>query len=499
MWPASWNRRRVRSTTAWPRCRSEAVGSSPSFTRSRRPVAILAISSPGVITSTAPCVSEPRSGSPIPGHADRRLPRPPPSVAGERQWCRCDSCDRAVRRLRRTRPRRSPSRRGRSGRLVALVAVLALGATACSYTADLTQLTSAVPRPVVGRARRRRQRARPARRRHPPHRRAAEQDVEDAAERGRSRSRTIASTTTPASTSAPWSARCTTDLDKGEIARGRVDDHAAVRAQRDAQRRQDRAPQAARDRARRAARAPLHEGADPRALPQPRVLRKRLVRRPERGAALLRHAREHAHARADRAARRADPGARGLQPVRRAAARAEPAQRGARQDGRVRIRDEGRRSRRRSAQPLGLHPRADDNHIRAPYFVAAGRAVRPLAQAVRRDDRRSPPPPVHRRARDPHDARSGPPAAGAESALDHVLVDPAHDPSGALVSIEPTTGHVVAYVGGRDFYGSEPYAQFDLASQGRRQAGSTFKPFVLAAALEEHIPLVAHVLRARRR
>ena len=70
-----------------------------------------------------------------------------------------------------------------------------------------------------------------------------------------------------------------------------------------------------------------------------------------------------------------------------------------------------------------------------------------------------------------------------------MLVDPAHDPAGALVSIEPTTGHVVAYVGGRDFYGSAPYAQFDLASQGRRQAGSAFKSFVLAAALIEHVPL----------
>jgi penicillin-binding protein 1A len=77
----------------------------------------------------------------------------------------------------------------------------------------------------------------------------------------------------------------------------------------------------------------------------------------------------------------------------------------------------------------------------------------------------------------------------AESAVNHVLVDPAHDPAGSLVSIEPKSGHVVAYVGGHDFYGSAPYAQFDLASQGQRQAGSAFKPFVLAAAIDEHIPL----------
>ena len=42
-----------------------------------------------------------------------------------------------------------------------------------------------------------------------------------------------------------------------------------------------------------------------------------------------------------------------------------------------------------------------------------------------------------------------------------------------------------ALVGGRDFYDeSDPIAQFNLATQGRRQPGSAFKPFVLAAALD---------------
>jgi len=50
---------------------------------------------------------------------------------------------------------------------------------------------------------------------------------------------------------------------------------------------------------------------------------------------------------------------------------------------------------------------------------------------------------------------------------------------GALVSVEPHTGAVRAWVGGRDFRDS----QFDRVRQARRQAGSAAKPIVLAAAL----------------
>jgi len=51
---------------------------------------------------------------------------------------------------------------------------------------------------------------------------------------------------------------------------------------------------------------------------------------------------------------------------------------------------------------------------------------------------------------------------------------------GALVSIDPATGYVRAMVGGRDFGES----RFNRAMQAKRQAGSAFKPFVYAAALE---------------
>ena len=51
---------------------------------------------------------------------------------------------------------------------------------------------------------------------------------------------------------------------------------------------------------------------------------------------------------------------------------------------------------------------------------------------------------------------------------------------GALVAMAPLTGEVRALVGGRDFDES----QFDRTTQARRQAGSAFKPFVYAAALD---------------
>ena len=51
----------------------------------------------------------------------------------------------------------------------------------------------------------------------------------------------------------------------------------------------------------------------------------------------------------------------------------------------------------------------------------------------------------------------------------------------ALVSLDPRTGGILAYVGGRD-YGE---SQFDRVSQAARQAGSAFKPVVFAAAFED--------------
>jgi penicillin-binding protein 1A len=74
----------------------------------------------------------------------------------------------------------------------------------------------------------------------------------------------------------------------------------------------------------------------------------------------------------------------------------------------------------------------------------------------------------------------------ARGALEDWLQLPT-DPAGALVAIDPATGAVRAMAvrtPGRD----RPL-RFNLATQSRRQAGSTFKVFTLTAAMESGIPL----------
>lgn len=50
-----------------------------------------------------------------------------------------------------------------------------------------------------------------------------------------------------------------------------------------------------------------------------------------------------------------------------------------------------------------------------------------------------------------------------------------------MLSMEPQTGHVKAWVGGVNY----KHFQYDMAKQGKRQVGSTFKPFVYAAAIDQ--------------
>jgi penicillin-binding protein 1A len=57
------------------------------------------------------------------------------------------------------------------------------------------------------------------------------------------------------------------------------------------------------------------------------------------------------------------------------------------------------------------------------------------------------------------------------------------DPSSALVSIDPRNGHIRAMVSSSTYAES----QFNLAAQGRRQPGSTFKAFVLTTAIKQGI------------
>lgn len=61
-----------------------------------------------------------------------------------------------------------------------------------------------------------------------------------------------------------------------------------------------------------------------------------------------------------------------------------------------------------------------------------------------------------------------------------------------LVSLEPETGALVALIGGYSFAGNK----FNRATQARRQPGSSFKPFVYAAAMERGFNPASIVLDA---
>ncbi len=63
-----------------------------------------------------------------------------------------------------------------------------------------------------------------------------------------------------------------------------------------------------------------------------------------------------------------------------------------------------------------------------------------------------------------------------------------------LMSIDPTNGHVKAYVGGVDF----AHFQYDMVMLGRRQVGSTMKPFVYTMALEDGMTPQSTVLNVQR-
>lgn len=62
-----------------------------------------------------------------------------------------------------------------------------------------------------------------------------------------------------------------------------------------------------------------------------------------------------------------------------------------------------------------------------------------------------------------------------------------------MVSMDPQTGYIKAYIGGPDY----TYFQYDMASQGRRQIGSTAKPFLYSLAMEQDYDPCSRVLNAR--
>jgi penicillin-binding protein 1A len=71
----------------------------------------------------------------------------------------------------------------------------------------------------------------------------------------------------------------------------------------------------------------------------------------------------------------------------------------------------------------------------------------------------------------------------AANSVDQIVSPENGDPSASLVSVDPATGAVKAMVGGSDF----EQVKFNLATQGRRQPGSSFKTFVMAEAIRQGI------------
>ena len=76
--------------------------------------------------------------------------------------------------------------------------------------------------------------------------------------------------------------------------------------------------------------------------------------------------------------------------------------------------------------------------------------------------------------------------AKAEAAVEAILPDNGVNPDAAATVLGvggAEEGHVLAMVGGRDFFGDDTDAKFNLASGKGRQAGSAMKPVALATAL----------------
>ncbi len=63
----------------------------------------------------------------------------------------------------------------------------------------------------------------------------------------------------------------------------------------------------------------------------------------------------------------------------------------------------------------------------------------------------------------------------------HAILEQDSGMQGSLLAVDNTSGEVLAMVGGRDFN----LSQFNRATQAERQTGSSFKPYVYAAAVEE--------------
>ena len=136
---------------------------------------------------------------------------------------------------------------------------------------------------------------------------------------------------------------------------------------------------------------------------------------------------------------------------------------------------------RAQQEPITVVARAVDNE--APYFVDyigevldatfPGIAAKPGTLDVYTTLDLN----LHRHAQDA--VRDG--LAVVDKALSRRRRGPARVAQAALVAIDPRSGEILAFIGGRSYNQS----QFNRAVSARRQIGSTFKPFVYLAAFEK--------------
>jgi len=118
--------------------------------------------------------------------------------------------------------------------------------------------------------------------------------------------------------------------------------------------------------------------------------------------------------------------------------------------------------------------RADVPRYKSPYFVSYVRSYLQKQYGYDLDQ----PGLVVRTSLDPKLQ------AIAERVMEQQVSEHGNTLQGALVSIDPWTGQVVAMVGGRNYYNTKMNGQFNRAVQGKRQPGSTMKPYIYATAME---------------
>ena len=139
---------------------------------------------------------------------------------------------------------------------------------------------------------------------------------------------------------------------------------------------------------------------------------------------------------------------------------------------------------------LGVSPKPPRLSIKEPYFVEA------VKREVLADERLAATPTQREKALYRGGLRISTTLRprlqdAAEDAVASILDRPG-DPEAALVAIEPSTGRIVAMVGGRDWENSQVNLALGAEGGGSgRQPGSAFKPIVAAAALETGISIDA--------